>query len=89
MKCLKIIVKGIVQGVGFRYFCLKNARELNIGGYAKNLLNGDVEVIAQGEEGMLNEFIKIVQAGPEFSEVKSISVEETGSENRYNSFRIY
>lgn len=89
MKSLKIIVKGMVQGVGFRYFCYEKANELGIKGYAKNLYNGDVEILAEGEEAMLNEFIKAVNIGPKFSEVNSLKIDEIKNDSRYNSFRIY
>jgi len=89
MKCLKIIVKGMVQGVGFRYFCYEKANEFGINGYAKNLYNGDVEIMAEGEEALLNEFVKIVNIGPRFSEVNSLKIDEIECENRYNSFRIF
>ncbi|MBN1633280.1 MAG: acylphosphatase [Ignavibacteria bacterium] len=89
MKCLKIIVKGMVQGVGFRYFCFEKANELGIYGYAKNLFNGDVEIVAEGDETLLNEFIKAVNIGPRFSDVNSLNINEIQNESRFNSFRIY
>jgi len=89
MKCLKITVKGMVQGVGFRYFCYLKADEFNIKGYAKNLYNGDVEIMAEGEEGMLNDFIKAVKTGPPFSSINSMQIEDADSESRFTSFRIY
>lgn len=79
----------MVQGVGFRYFCYEKANELGIKGYAKNLYNGDVEILAEGEEAMLNEFIKAVNIGPKFSEVNSLKIDEIKNDSRYNSFRIY
>jgi acylphosphatase len=89
MKCLKITVKGMVQGVGFRYFCYEKANEFGINGYAKNLYNGDVEILAEGDEALLNEFVEAVKIGPRFSDVNSVKVDEINYENRYNSFRIY
>lgn len=79
----------MVQGVGFRYFCYEKANEFGINGYAKNLYNGDVEIMAEGEEALLNEFVKIVNIGPRFSEVNSLKIDEIECENRYNSFRIF
>ena len=52
MKNLEIIVLGRVQGVCYRAFVLHRANELNIKGYAKNLMNGNVKVIAIGETGL-------------------------------------
>lgn len=85
----KIIIKGMVQGVGFRYYCYKEAASLGLLGYVKNLYNGDVEIEVEGNEGAINEFIKLVQIGPEHSRVTSISVENEKYEKIYTTFSIY
>ncbi|MCI0473185.1 MAG: acylphosphatase [Ignavibacteria bacterium] len=74
MKSLLLTVKGVVQGVGFRYFCYKQAVIFGITGYAKNLHNGDVEILAQGSESALNAFIREVKTGPRYSSVNSVSI---------------
>lgn len=89
MNAVKIIVTGVVQGVGFRYFCYREASEYNICGYAKNLFNGDVEIFAQGEPGLLNDFIKRVKTGPRGSVVKSVHIEQAVPLNDLESFSIY
>lgn len=89
MKAIKITVKGMVQGVGFRYFCFKEAELLGIKGYAKNLINGDVEIFAEGEDGLLTEFIESVKRGPRYSRVKSLNIVEIKYENKYNTFSVY
>lgn len=89
MKTLKITVKGLVQGVGFRYFCYREAELRGIKGYAKNLINGNVEIVAEGEEGMINEFIKTVKSGPRYSRVNSLNIVEIKYENKYNTFSVY
>ncbi|MBI5403500.1 MAG: acylphosphatase [Ignavibacteriae bacterium] len=89
MKSFRIIISGVVQGVGFRYFCFKKAVEYNISGYAKNLINGDVEVIAQGEEGLVNDFVKELKIGPRYSNVKSVNMEKIDVEKEYPQFLIY
>jgi acylphosphatase len=89
MKCLKINISGVVQGVGYRYFCYKKAIEYKIFGYVKNLYNGDVEVVAQGEDGLVNEFIKELKTGPRYSAVKSVNAEEFKSEKEYSEFSVY
>ena len=85
----KIILKGLVQGVGFRHYCLKIATALGLFGYAKNLYNGDVEIEVEGDEGPVNEFINLVKIGPEHSKVTSISVESDKYEKIYITFSIY
>ncbi len=53
-----IIFKGRVQGVGFRYSAQRQANDLNLTGYVKNLDNGDVRVEIQGESSLINNFIR-------------------------------
>jgi acylphosphatase len=85
----KIILKGMVQGIGFRHYCHRIAKALGLLGYAKNLYNGDVEIEVEGEDGPVNEFINLVKIGPEHSKVTSISVESEKYENLYTGFSIY
>jgi acylphosphatase len=89
MKSFKIIVSGLVQGVGYRYFCYKKAMEYDIKGYATNLYNGNVEVLAQGDESLIKDFIKDLNIGPHYASVKSLKVEETDAEKEYREFSIY
>jgi len=84
-----IIVKGLVQGVGYRYFCRKKADEFGIYGYVKNLYNGDVELEVEGEKNMIEDFIKELKIGPFNATVKQILVEEVPFKNKYDEFRIY
>lgn len=63
-KQVKVIFKGRVQGVGFRYTTQDVASRFRITGYVKNLPDGTVEVIACGEESVLHEFVKAVHQSP-------------------------
>lgn len=69
MKRYHILVKGRVQGVGFRYHAKYAAMKTNITGWAKNLDNGDVEIEAQGEDKFLEVFVKLLEKGNGFSKV--------------------
>jgi acylphosphatase len=89
MKSYKLNIRGVVQGVGYRYFCYKKANEYKIYGYVKNLFNGDVEVMAQGEDGLVKDFIKELKIGPGYSTVKSVIIEEIEAEKEYSEFLIY
>lgn len=66
------IVKGIVQGVGFRYFVLRVARSLGLKGYVKNLYDGSVEVVAIGDNDSLNVLEKELKKGPPMAVVYSV-----------------
>lgn len=82
----KIIVRGRVQGVGFRWFVQQKARKVGVSGYVKNLANGDVEIEAEGDRGRLEELIKSVKIGPTFSRVVDVIIEWQRFTGKYNSF---
>jgi acylphosphatase len=69
----EIVITGRVQGVGYRYFTLKKAHELNIKGWVKNAPNEQVEIVAQGDETDLNTFMDYLQMGPPLARVDKIS----------------
>lgn len=85
---VRLVAKGRVQGVGFRWFVVQNANKLGVVGYVKNLPNGDVEIEAEGERGQLEELIKYVKAGPRFGRVSDLSVEWKEYSGRYKSFEV-
>lgn len=84
-----MIISGVVQGVGYRYYCFEYAKKLNINGYAKNLDNGNVEVIADGSQSAINEYLKLLKIGPLTSTVTAINITELNSTNKYEGFEIY
>jgi len=88
MKNLEIIVSGRVQGVCYRAFVLHRANELNIKGYTKNLVNGDVKVIAIGEENTMNIFISMLKEGPSMARVDDIQTSEIPIDEEFSSFSI-
>ncbi|TDA26729.1 MAG: acylphosphatase [Archaeoglobi archaeon] len=74
MRAVEIYVSGIVQGVGFRYFTTRIARELGIKGFVKNLPDGRVYIYAVGEEESLEKFISTVRQGPPLAVVRDVEV---------------
>ncbi|MEM2726750.1 MAG: acylphosphatase [Archaeoglobaceae archaeon] len=74
MKAVEIYVSGVVQGVGFRYFTMRVARELGIKGFVKNLPDGRVYIYAVGEESSLEKFISNVHHGPPLAVVRDVEV---------------
>ena len=88
MKKLHIIVKGVVQGVSFRYFVSYNARHLGIHGYVKNLFNGDVEIKVQGEPSMIEPFLEKIKIGPPAAHVNDIKIVDDPEQIEYDSFEI-
>jgi acylphosphatase len=84
---ISIIVKGQVQGVGYRYHTLKNANELKINGFVKNQSDGSVNIIAEGETEAIGAFIERCKQGPRFARVSSVEVYPVES-NNYIGFEI-
>jgi acylphosphatase len=68
------IVRGRVQGVGYRYFVLRNARMLDLVGYTRNLRDGSVEVVAEGEREQLEQLMVKLRIGPREARVELIDV---------------
>lgn len=83
-----IIVRGLVQGVGFRYYIRRAASQCGINGYAENLVNGDVRIVAEGERGLIEELVKTARVGPRSSHVASLSVEWEKPSNDFQGFDI-
>lgn len=82
------VIQGRVQGVGFRYFAQDAARSLGITGSARNTSDGDVEIIAEGNEGLLARFIGLLRSGPTSADVTDVSVQWQEPTGEYGSFYI-
>lgn len=72
---MTVLVNGIVQGVGYRHFVRKKALELSLVGYAENLSDGRVEVIAEGEKTDLEHLLLFLRQGPRGARVDNLDVQ--------------
>ncbi|MFA6233583.1 MAG: acylphosphatase [Bacteroidota bacterium] len=88
MKTMHVVISGLVQGVGFRYFAMQKAREFGIRGYVRNLYSGEVEVIAQAEEGALDMLMRDLRIGPRSAHVNAVRMVWQEDDEMYNSFDI-
>ncbi len=70
-----LYVSGMVQGVGYRYFAIRKASSYGINGFAKNLADGRVEIVAEGDRGIVEEFIKDLKRGPISAHVSDVRIE--------------
>ncbi|MGC8557673.1 MAG: acylphosphatase [Nitrososphaeria archaeon] len=70
---VEITVRGLVQGVGYRAFAKRAADVLQVTGFAENMPDGSVRIIAEGEREKLEEFIRECRKGPALAEVESIN----------------
>lgn len=88
-RLVHIVVIGMVQGVGFRYFTFKKARELGVKGFVKNLPDGTVEIEVTGDSDKLDRLIEAVQVGPRSAVVNDTVISwDTVGKNVYDQFRI-
>lgn len=88
MEKAEIIVNGLVQGVGFRYFVLRNAIELKLKGYTKNLMSGEVLTVVEGEKALIEELFKKLKIGPMSASVKNANIIWHKFKNEFNKFEI-
>ena len=84
----KILASGLVQGVGYRYFVLRHADNLNLKGYTQNLYTGEVLTEVEGEFGLINELIRQLKIGPIKSHVTNCSVEWSEYKNEFKRFEV-
>jgi len=86
---LSATVHGLVQGVNFRYFVLRHARELGLTGYARNLPTGtSVEVRAEGERGTLEQLIRHLKVGPHAAMVEKVEVSWSEYKAAFSRFEV-
>jgi acylphosphatase len=89
IKKVKINVNGRVQGVGFRFFTYQQAQKLNLVGYVQNLDNGDVEIIAQGDNLQISKLIKWIEnGGPASASISLVNIVELKLQNDLTSFNV-
>jgi acylphosphatase len=72
--CRRWLVSGRVQGVGFRYYVVRNASRLGLVGTVRNLSEGQVEVVARGEADVLEQLDELLRRGPSTARVTGVSV---------------
>jgi acylphosphatase len=85
---LHAVVHGLVQGVNFRYFVLRRAEEMRLTGYVRNLRDGSVEVVAEGDQEKLQALLEQMEGGPRSAHVKQVKVEWTEYSGSYRDFGI-
>ena len=86
---VRVIVNGVVQGVGFRYFVVHVAREYGLTGYVRNREDGSVEVEAEGEGGVLEAFMKDLRTGPRSAHVTGLDIEKLPPGKRCEGFDVH
>ena len=84
----EIFVRGRVQGVGFRMFCVRAAERLGVVGYAMNLADGGVRVVAEGNREAIEAFVRVLETGPRLARVEQATVTWHSPSERFSGFGI-
>lgn len=87
-KANRLIIQGTVQGVFFRQFVKENADKMGLRGFVRNLPEGNVEIVAEGEGETIERFLNIMKKGPEHSQIRNVIVEERKWSGDFNEFKI-
>jgi acylphosphatase len=83
---LHAIISGRVQGVGFRYFVIMAAVERDLTGWVRNLYNGTVEVVAEGEFEALETLLQLLREGPRGSFVDNVAYDWSVATHEFHTF---
>jgi acylphosphatase len=83
---LKAVIRGEVQGVGFRWSVQRKAVELGLTGYAENLPDGSVRVEAEGDPGQLDQLEAFLRQGPRWAEVASLDSQRVPATGEFHRF---
>ncbi|MDP2974278.1 MAG: acylphosphatase, partial [Candidatus Diapherotrites archaeon] len=79
-------VSGCVQGVNFRYYTARQAKAIGLHGFVKNLMDGKVEVVAQGSREQLERMVEWLNHGPASASVGDVQVEWSETKKKLKGF---
>jgi len=85
---LHAFVQGSVQGVGFRFFVYQTGLNLQLHGWVRNRINGNVEILAEGSREKLNTLLREIRKGPQMAQIVKVDVEWQKSRNDLPPFTI-
>jgi acylphosphatase len=88
MKAVTVVVHGNVQGVGYRYSARSWARQMGVSGWVRNLYDGSVEVLAQGEEAAIAELLAVLREGPSGASVAEVIVTDVELDPTLRGFEV-
>ena len=83
-----IVVHGIVQGVGYRWFAYRLASRLALTGWVRNLMSGEVEIEVEGDRSAVEALLEDLKVGPRSAHVKDLTIEWQGYGARFETFEI-
>jgi len=83
-----LVIHGLVQGVSFRAYACEEAQRLHLTGWVKNLPNGDVEAVAEGDPKELEAFAAWCRRGPSHAHVLSVKQDVVPATGEFSTFAI-
>jgi len=83
-----VFVSGRVQGVAYRYFVERRAAEIPVTGWVRNLRDGRVEIMAEGEKADLEGFLGVLRQGPRMANVDDLDILWEDYRGEFEDFRI-
>jgi acylphosphatase len=87
-KAIVAVVRGGVQGVGFRYYARSMANRLGVRGYVQNQRDGSVKVVCEGDTAAVDQFSAWLRSGPPSARVTDISIQTVRPTGGYLSFEV-
>jgi len=87
-KRVHLWIEGLVQGVCFRMFTEEEARRLGLTGWVRNLRDGRVEVVAEGDEEAVGRLVRWCHRGPSYARVESVVEKEEPYRREFSTFKI-
>ena len=81
-------IRGVVQGVNFRYFTRRTAVEYGVSGWVRNLPNGDVEAVFEGRESDVRKIIDWCRVGPSAARVEELLIDWEDYRGEFEGFRV-
>ena len=88
MERLHAVVRGDVQGVGFRYFVQRKAQQLGVRGWVRNNPDGTVELVAEGNRDDLEQLQRAVEEGPRMAHVERVDAQWSTATGNLPSFEL-
>jgi len=85
---LHAFVQGRVQGVGFRFFIYQTGLNLQLYGWVRNTINGNVEILAEGSRDKLDTLLRETRKGPQMAQIVAVDVEWQNPLNDLPPFTI-
>jgi acylphosphatase len=85
---VKVIVKGIVQGVNFRYYSQRQATKFNVSGWVKNLPDGSVAAVFEGDEQDVEAMVQWCRRGPPSAHVTELIAQPEEYRGEFSSFSV-